>query len=167
MSPPDTNGRFLEPIATLGFEAPFDLFPTELVSPSRDSTVYETYQSPLLSPPDPSGNFDVYEAVRGGGGWTTARRLTPSGEQSVTSSPGGVSADHTYSFSWVDGGDGGAPPAGTLAGEIGTNYLDNPDGSFEPVGIGSEGTEPLAQGRYISEGGKHVIFSTGKIEGQS
>ena len=54
-----------------------------------------------------------------------------------------------------------------MAGELGNAYLSKPDGSFEPVGIGSEGTEPLAQGRYISPDGRHVIFSTGKQPGQS
>ncbi|HET9677322.1 MAG TPA: hypothetical protein VFP21_07460, partial [Solirubrobacterales bacterium] len=54
-----------------------------------------------------------------------------------------------------------------MASELGADYLGNPDGSFELVGKGSLGEEPLAQGRYISEGGKHVIFSTGKLLTQS
>ncbi|MGN6588663.1 MAG: hypothetical protein ACTHKT_14515, partial [Solirubrobacterales bacterium] len=151
----------MEPISGFNFEPAHDLFPSELVSPFRDSIVYEAYNSPLLSPADPNGNFDLYEALRTSRGWTTARRLSPSGEQAVIPTLGGVSSDHSYTFVHVE-------PVftnrvgGSLAGEFGADYLSNPDGSFEPVGIGSEGTEPLAQGRYISEGGKHVIFSTGK-----
>ncbi|MGN6588617.1 MAG: hypothetical protein ACTHKT_14285, partial [Solirubrobacterales bacterium] len=167
VSPPNTDGRLLWGLSSFGEEALFNLFPTELASPSGNSVAYVAYDGPLLSLPEPNGNYDLYEAAREPEGWATNRRISPSGEQAVFPRLSGVSSDHLYSFSWVDVIDGGARPAGTLAGEIGTNYLDNPDGSFEPVGIGSEGTEPLAQGRYISEGGKHVIFSTGKIEGQS
>ncbi|MGN6558120.1 MAG: hypothetical protein ACTHLH_08945, partial [Solirubrobacterales bacterium] len=156
----------MEPISSFGFEATFDLFPTELASPSRDSVVYETYQSPLLSPGGGNGNFDLYEAVRGGTGWTTERRLTPSGEQAVIPNIGGVSSDHTYNFFHVSPVFGNRI-GGSLAGELGADYLGKPDGSLELVGKGSKGEEPLAQGRYISEGGGHVIFSTGKQQGQS
>jgi hypothetical protein len=166
VSPPDSNGRLLNPFSGFSLRDASELFPTELASPSRDSIVYATWQSPLLSPPDPNGNVDVYEAVRGPGGWATTRRLTPSGSEAVIPIAGGVSSDHGYSFFRV------APVfgdriGGSLAGELGVAYLSKPDGTFEPVGIGSEGTEPLAQGRYISPGGKHVIFSTGRQVGQS
>ncbi|MGN6556685.1 MAG: hypothetical protein ACTHLH_01570, partial [Solirubrobacterales bacterium] len=161
VSPPDTNGRLLDAISTFGFGVSFNLFPTELASPNRDSIVYETYQSPLLSPGEPNGNFDLYETVRTSSGWATIRRLTPSGKQAVILRPGGVSSDHTYTFFHVAPVFGNRV-GGSLAGETGADYLGNPDGSFELVGKGSKGEEPLAQGDYLSPGGKHVIFSTGK-----
>ncbi|MGN6557269.1 MAG: hypothetical protein ACTHLH_04570, partial [Solirubrobacterales bacterium] len=169
VSPPDSNGRLLEPLSGFSFEAAWELFPTELASPSRDSIVYATFESPLLSPPGPNGNIDLYEALRGPSGWTTARRLTPSGDQAVNPNVGGVSSDHSYNFFHVAPIGGLGPPriGGSLAGEFGAAYLSKPDGTLEAVGKGSEGEEPLAQGRYISPGGKHVIFSTGKQDVQS
>ncbi|MGN6588415.1 MAG: hypothetical protein ACTHKT_13255, partial [Solirubrobacterales bacterium] len=169
VSPPGSNGRLLEPISGFSFEAAWELFPTELASPSRDSIVYATFESPLLSPSGPNGNIDLYEALRGPSGWTTARRLTPSGDQGVNPNVGGVSSDHSYSFFHVAPIGGLGPPriGGSLAGEFGAAYLSKPDGTVEAVAIGAEGEEPLAQGRYISEGGKHVIFSTGKQDVQS
>jgi hypothetical protein len=50
VSPSDANGRMLEAVGTLGFKEPFDLFPTELASPSAGSIVYMTFSSPLASP---------------------------------------------------------------------------------------------------------------------
>jgi len=167
VSSPEANGRLLWGLAGFGEETLFNLFPTELASPSRDSIAYVAYDGPLLNPAEPNGNYDLYEAIRTSAGWRTERRISPSGERAVFPRLGGVSSDHLYSFTWVDVIDGGSRPAGTLSGAFGTNYLDNPDGSFEPVGKGSLGEEPLTQGRYISSGGKHVIFSTGREEGQS
>jgi hypothetical protein len=167
VSPPDSNGRLLWGVSGFDYEAARDLFPTELMSPMLDSVVFEGYTGPLPGVPEPNGNFDIYEAQRSGDGWRTLRRLSPSGSQSVLPTAGGVSSDHRYAFTHPIVIDGGARPAGSLAGGAGADYLSNPDGSFELTGIGSLGEEPLAQGRYISPGGKHVIFSTGQNEGQS
>ncbi|HWN72826.1 MAG TPA: hypothetical protein VNN15_03345, partial [Solirubrobacterales bacterium] len=166
VSPPDANGRLLEAISGFDFGTALDLFPTELASPSEGSIVYEAYVGPLVSPQEPNGNFDIYEAQRSSQGWKTARRISPSGPQSVTPTAGGVSSDHDYAFTHpilVPG----PRPSGVLTGELGADYLSKPNGSFQLTGVGSLGSEPLAQGRYISPGGEHVIFSTGKLEGQS
>ncbi|HEY6837428.1 MAG TPA: hypothetical protein VI389_01665, partial [Geobacteraceae bacterium] len=169
VSPADANGRLLEPVSGFANEPPLDLFPTELASPSRDSIVFETNSGPLPDAPEPAGAFDIYESQRSPGGWQTARRISPSGAQSVSPKGGGASSDHLYSFthaSPLDSGNGGRP-AGSLAGKDGGDYLGNPDGSFELVGLGSLATDRLTQGRYISPGGGHVIFSTGHLDGQS
>jgi hypothetical protein len=73
-----------------------------------------------------------------------------------------VSSDHLYSFVALT-------PYGSLVTAVGgpAEYLSKPDGSFQLVGVGSLGSERLAQGRYISEGGAHVIFSTGHSVAQS
>ncbi|HWN72955.1 MAG TPA: hypothetical protein VNN15_04005, partial [Solirubrobacterales bacterium] len=110
VTPPDSNGRYLESLQKFGFEAMLDFFPTELTSPSGESVVYETFQSPLLAPPGGNGNADLYEAVRGSSGWTTARRLSPSGEQAVLPILGGVSSDHAYTFTHVSPVPGFGPP---------------------------------------------------------
>src|SRR3954453_10929884 len=62
VSPADTKGRLLEGISGFGFGPADDLFPTELASPSRDSFVYVAYNGPLLTPGEPNGTFDVYQA---------------------------------------------------------------------------------------------------------
>jgi hypothetical protein len=165
VTPPDSNGRLLEGFSTFGFSAQSDMFPTELGSPVEDSFVFMTYNSPLLSPGEASGTFDVYQAQRSEGGWHTARRLSPNGAQAVQPYPGGVSRDHHYTFVHVS--PVGGSVGGSLAAEGTSDYLSSPDGSFELTGVGSLGTERFAQGRYISEGGAHVIFVTGNQEGQS
>jgi hypothetical protein len=167
VSPSDANGRMLEAVGTLGFKEPFDLFPTELASPSAGSIVYMTFSSPLASPGKVTGAFDVYQTKRLEAGWQTVRRLTPSGDQSPNVRPGGVSSDHGYSF--VNPiGFGIGPPAGSLGQEGISDYLSRPDGTFEFTATGQLGSEPYGQGRFISEGGQHVIFTTGRSpSGQS
>jgi hypothetical protein len=126
-----------------------------------------TYNSPLLAPESPSGTLDMYEAQRSPAGWLTTRRLSPTGDQAVLPYPGGVSSDHLYTFTNVAPFEGGAHPGGSLAAEGDAGYLSNPDGSVELIGIGSLGNERLAQGRYISSAGTHVVFSTGRLGSQS
>jgi hypothetical protein len=169
VTPRDSNGRLVEGFSTFGFAEVSDMFPTELGSPVEDSFVYMTYNSPLLNPAGPTGTFDMYQAQRLDEGWQTTRRLTPGGAQSVLPYPGGVSVDHRYTFTKVAPFNalGGEHPGGSLAAEGVSDNLSSPDESFERVGIGSLGTERLAQGRYVSEGGEHVVFVTGNLEGQS
>jgi hypothetical protein len=166
VTPPASNGRLLEGLSTFGFSAVTDMFPTELGSPIADSFVYMTYNSPLLDPEGASGIFDTYQALRGDDGWETIRHLNPDGTQAVLPYPGGFSRDHSYTFNQVEP-LGQGHTGGSFAAEGTADYLSAPDGTFELVGIGSLGTERLAQGRYVSEGGEHVIFVTGGLEGQS
>jgi hypothetical protein len=160
VSPPDTNGRMLEGILGLNL---FDLFPTQLVSPTGESVLYMTDNSALPAPTEATGTFDLYEAKRLAGGWETDRRVTPSGEQAFIPNPGGSTPDHQFAFVNVPtlSSMEGVSSGGTLAENEISDYLAKPDGSFELVGLGSLGSEPSAQGRYISPGGTHVIFSTG------
>jgi hypothetical protein len=165
VSPSDSNGRLLETIGTFGFGTASNSFPTELLSSDGDSAVFMTDNSPLLLPSEANGASDLYETRRTPGGWQAPRLMSPSGVQAVQPTLGGVSADHGYTFSHV--GPDENRSGGTLAGETGADYLGKPDGSFQLVGIGSLGSEPLAEGRYISSSGQHVIFSTGKLPTQS
>jgi hypothetical protein len=156
VTPPNMNGRIPQ---TLTVALTANMFSTPLVSPSRDSVLFMTLGAPLASPDSPNGTYDLYAAERSPSGWITSRRLSPSGDQSVFPNTGGVSADHLYDFInalKVQGGDGG-----TLSEEGIANYLGNPDGSFELIGVGTLGTERFAQGRFISPDGEHVIFVTG------
>jgi hypothetical protein len=104
---------------------------------------------------------DRFEARRTEAGWQTIRRLSPSGEQALIPYPGGTSPDHRYTFVHVSPFMGGAASGGSLAEDVGADYLGNPDGTFELVGTGELGVEPLAHGRLISTDASHVIFTTG------
>ncbi|HET7506940.1 MAG TPA: hypothetical protein VFJ53_01150, partial [Solirubrobacterales bacterium] len=143
------NGRVLVPIT---IEAERDGFPTDLQAAGGNNFIYLTYNRPLLSPGGAGGIFDVYEATRSADGWETLRRRSPDGYLQETSwaFPGGMDESHGFAFSRFRGAPGG--------------ILLLPDNSMQVIGIGSLGTEPLAQGRYISPGGEHIIFSTGSFD---
>jgi NHL repeat len=153
VTPPDTNGRLVGAIDSYDTPPLVGRFPTELFSPSRDSFLYMSYTSPLLGFGGANGITDVYEAERTGAGWVTTRRIGPPGYEASPRLPGGASSDHLFSSVNVS--------SGSLALEGPTEYLVNPDGSWELVGVGSLGSEPFAQTRYIGEGGGHILFSTG------
>jgi hypothetical protein len=153
VTPSDTNGRSFFWLAT---RAPYNMFPTQLTTSSGNSLLFLTDGTPLADPSGANGTKDLYQAQRSEAGWDTSRRLTPSGNQATIPLIGGVSSDHSYGFINVEA-DGGA------LGEGGdTSYLSNPDDTFEVLGIGELGEERLAQGRFISEDGAHVIFTTGE-----
>jgi hypothetical protein len=138
------------------------MFPTELISPSGISALFMTEGTPLEAPAEANGNLDLYQSLRTPTGWQVVRRLSPSGSQAVFPNAGGVSEDHRYTFTEVGAVEG--REGGTLAEKGDASYLGNPDGSYELLGVGSLGAERLAQGRYISAGGEHIIFSTGDSE---
>src|ERR1700750_1482129 len=167
VSPPDADGRLLVPTSAFSGESLLDFFPTELTSATRESIVFAIRSGPVPSFPEPTGVADIYQAQRFSQGWRTVRRISPSGTQSVGPSAGGLSSEQNYAFTHVRLIEQGKRPGGSLVGPDGGDYLGNPDGSFEFTGLGSLATDPLAQGRYISPAGEHVIFSTGKLEGQS
>lgn len=156
ISPADSKGRLLESLAGLHFD---DFFPTDPITASGESAIYAAAETPLPEVSEPNGSVDVYRSQRTPEGWRVAGRLSAPGSLGILPDPGGVSSDHRYNFLHVlpDGG-------GILPGEFegGADYLRGPDGSFELVGQGSMGEERLAQGRYISPNGEHIIFTTGK-----
>jgi Tol biopolymer transport system component len=157
ITPPDTVGRMFY---TIESELPYNLFPTELMSSSGDSALFMTKGAALREPSEANGTHDLYEADRTASGWRVARLLTPSGAESALPNVGGVPSDHRYTF--IEARPGLPNEfAGSLGEDGDATYLGNPDGSFEPLGLGSIGNDRLVQGRFISEGGTHVIFTTG------
>lgn len=160
VTPADANGRRLNGIRTLFGH---DLFLIEPVSTLRDSFLFSTIGAALRSPPggNSTDEGNVYAAERGASGWQVVRHLTPSGAEAVDAAAGGVSSDHEYLFAFVKKGKSG--DFGSLAREGSAVYLGDPGGAFELAGTGSIGTDRLAQGRFISAGGEHVIFSTGHL----
>ncbi|HWM54168.1 MAG TPA: hypothetical protein VNO20_02095 [Solirubrobacterales bacterium] len=154
VSPPSTNGRIPTgaTLGTLGLG-----FATPLASDGGDSVIFGV-EGGALPGLDGSGFYDIYEAVRGEGGWqTTFAGL--GGAQAQKSYPGGVSAGHGYSF-WTVVGDKGSLAVGKDAFDA-VFYLRGPGGSVEPIGRGSLGDDLYAQGQWISADGNHVVFVTG------
>jgi WD40-like Beta Propeller Repeat len=172
VTPADSNGRTFGVLPKEGE----DLFPTELAGHSGNSLVFSTTAGPLASPPGANGQQELngYEARRNASGWLVPRRVTPSGAETVLPWVGGLTANHEYVFAFVRPG---FPSPGKEFGSLfrfdptykwgAGDFLGDGEGHFEPTGVGSMDTEKLAQGRYISPGGGHVIFSTGKETGGS
>jgi hypothetical protein len=161
VTPADSNGRIVTALNAFGLPT-VEAVPSEVASSTRDSVTFLTYHSPLLDPRGATGVADVYESKRLVGGWNTSRRVTLPGLDLRIPFPGGVSPDHQYGFTRT--GDGLSPLS--IGGKE-TLYLDNPDGSYELVGLGSLASEPYAQGRFLGEAGEHIVFSTGHDPPQS
>jgi len=164
VSPPDANGL---PLVESLEGLPRNLFQTELITASGDSFLFRT-SGGSLEEPEGNGGLDQYEARRTGEGWVTVRRLNPSGAEAILPNAGGVNASHTYDFynaQPVSGEDN----SGSLTEEGEANYLGNPDGSFELLGVGALGTERLAEGQWITPDGSLIVFTTGgfKCSGSS
>jgi hypothetical protein len=136
-----------------------NLFPTENLNSAGDSVVYLADGGALPFMDEGRGNFEEYEAIRTPDGWLTTRGLSPSGEEALPLEVDSVSEAHQYGFFQVFA-FGGGEENGTLGREGTVNYLGKPDGSFEPIGVGSLGTEGRAEGRWISPDGSHIVFST-------
>jgi hypothetical protein len=142
-----------------------DMFDTETVDAMGSSLLFGTTGSSFLSPPGGGGGIEneVWEAARADEGWGIARHLSPAPEEAVIKKSGGVDARHEYMFVHLGPHEPFLPKGefGSLFLGRGADYVGGPDGNFSLTGCGSLGCEPYAQGRYISPGGGHVIFSTG------
>lgn len=150
VTPADTGGKI--PYATVLSATSIGNFPTELASPSTGSVIYVTGGGSLPGTEGANGFNDLYRADRGVDGWASVL-TAPSGVQSTHPGPGGVSSDHGYSV-WNTSSLGGS-----LAPE--SNFVRTPNGAFELVGAGSIGNDPLAEVKWISAGGGHIVFSSG------
>lgn len=152
VTPADTNGR---PPKGVGFVG--DRFPTLQVSPSGDAASFVTEGGSIPGTEGTGGfNGDAYRASRGASGWSTVR-TGPTGTETTIPGPGSPSADQGYSF-WYAAGEGTALINGQNA-----HYIRYPDGHAEPVGQGSLGVDPGAHGKFITEGGSHIIFQTENV----
>jgi hypothetical protein len=147
VTPPDMGGHI-----PVDLRAGPNLFPAPMSSPNGDNLMFYTEGS--LAGTDGNGVKDGYLSTRGAGGWTT-QIAGPNGVQVVAPALGGITPQHDYAF-WATSGRGGTLDVGGQA----TNYLRHPDGSFELVGRGPLGDDPRAEGRWISPGGGHVVFTS-------
>jgi hypothetical protein len=151
VTPPDTNGR-----APLGVVRDQATFTTRQVSPGGGAVPFKV-DGGSLPGFDGTGSFlgDPYVSTRTAGGWTT-ELIGPSGAETRQVIAGSTSPDQGYSF-WTAQVSGSAVIEGKLTG-----YVRFPDGHSELLGQGSLGAiDPQAFGQLISEGGDHIIFSSG------
>lgn len=155
VSPPGSGGRAVLADALGALSSGFA---TSLAGANGESVVFESSSAGPLPGMEANGFNDQYVARRSSAGWSTAHE-SPTGSQMQVPSPGGVSADHGYSF-WRTGGGKGTPDSGSLVLGAETEYLRAPDGSFHLLGTGGEGTDPEASGRWIAADGAHVIFTS-------
>lgn len=158
VTPPDTGAVAL---GGLGFgEAEgrgcFDLLPAS----ADGESVLSLSKGGSLSGLVVNGSFDLYESVRGPGGWTTLSK-SPSGAESAHPAGGlCASADHAYStlLTGTSTSDGGS----LVLGGVSTGYIRGPGGQLELVGQGEVGgspvTDPAANAKWITEQGGHLIF---------
>jgi hypothetical protein len=151
VSPPDTNGRPL-----LGTTREINSFTTRQVSPSGEKLPFKVEGGSLPGFGGTGSSLgDPYLATRTSSGWSTSY-IGPTGAETVQVIPGTGSPDQGYSF-WVAQVEGSA----VLEGKV-TTYLRFPDGHSEVVGQGSLGRiDPEALGQLISDGGDHVLFTSG------
>jgi hypothetical protein len=155
VTPPDTNGR---PPRGVGFVG--DRFPTLEASPLGSAVSFITEGGILPGTGGAGGlNGDLYRSTRGPNGWSSIG-AGPSGAESTAPSPGSTSPDQNFSF-WTASQQGSA-----VVNEESTNYVHYPDGHSALVGRGQLGTDPIARGRLITDGGSHIIFETRAINGK-
>ena len=161
VTPPDSNGRLFSDLSSGGY----DQFPNEPSNPFEESLLFATVGSALREPPGGNGLLtdDVYEALRTPSGWQTVRHVTPTGVEAWWPFFGAPSPDHEYNFVLVPHFGSQGLPNGSLEEGGEADYLGDPNGHYELTGVGSLGVERIVQGRYISPGGEHVIFSTGRF----
>jgi hypothetical protein len=153
VTPPSTNGRNPRGAGSLGG----NFFTMPQVSPSGDKVPF-TIEGGAIPGEGGTGGAsalagDPYMASRSPGGWTTDY-IGPNGSEAVEVLPGATSPDQGFSFFEIG-------PSGSLALGPETKYVRYPDGHFALIGRGSLGVDRGATGVMISEGGGHIIFSTG------
>jgi sugar lactone lactonase YvrE len=153
VTPPDTNARAPRGSGPLGA-----FFAASQASVGGDKVSFALEGGSLPGAEAVGSLFgDPYLSTRGGAGWST-EYAGSSGAEASSIQFGSTSPDLGFSL-WRAEGEGTA----VIEGE--TNYVRYPDGHSALVGRGSEGTDPRAQARLISENGGHIIFiSPTKLE---
>jgi hypothetical protein len=155
VTPADTQGA--APIAAGPGAASDRMFNNWLVTPSGplagESLAF--FVDGTLPGFEGNGGFDAYRATRGPTGWST-RIFSPTLAQgghglNLSGRQHGLASDQLYSF-W----DLRKSPGASLAS---STYLRTPE-RFEALGQGTLGTDPNAEGHFISSSAVHVIFSS-------
>jgi hypothetical protein len=153
VTPPDTNAH-----APVGARGEGGGSTTRQVSPAGDKVPFRVEGGSLPGLGGGIGGLagDPYLATRTPTGWSTAY-TGPAGSEATSIAPGTTSPDQGYMF-WGAAGEGSV-----VVGGKGSFYMRYPDGHSELLGQGSLGIDPRATGQFVSEGGDHIVFSTGNL----
>ena len=154
VTPADTIGR---PPRGAGFVG--NVFTTIHSSPGGDSVSFKI-EGGSLPGTSGVGSFegDPYVSARGASGWTSVPAGVAGSETTVLT-PGSTSPDQEYSF-FTARNEGPLVISNSLGQKVNTEYLRYPDGTVELIGRGSLGSDPRAQGLFLTESATHIIFST-------
>jgi hypothetical protein len=140
---PGSNGLFLGDLIQ-----EYGAFDRPLVSADGSKAMFFTEGSiPGLTG---NGAYEADISVRSADGWRI-EGASPSGAMVEAPVPGGSSSDLStilWAGKFLDGGP------------LDTRMIRRADGSFDLLGVGSLGQDLVAQGRWITPGATHVIFST-------
>ncbi|HEY3492387.1 MAG TPA: hypothetical protein VGK43_05510, partial [Solirubrobacterales bacterium] len=155
VTPADTNGRAPLGPGLLGL-----LFTNRQVSPAGDELPFTVDGGSLPGLGGGTGSLvgDPYLATRTSTGWSTAYTGSLAEESTIIVPGTALAEGHSF---WGAGGEGSA-----VLTEKDTTYVRYPDGHSELIGQGSLGEiDPEAEGMLISEGGGHIVFGTGTLNG--
>jgi hypothetical protein len=159
VTPPDTGAVILG-ARQLG-ESPgcFDTF----TATADGNSVISLAKGGALPGYNVTGAVDLYESVRGPSGWTTIAK-SPSGAQSSFPTSVGMCASTDHLFSTFTTGPSPQDEGSlTIEGKR-TNYVRNSNGEFTLAGrgevAGGEVVDPVADVRWISAKGGHIIFTS-------
>jgi hypothetical protein len=146
---PDLGSVVPIDLRSTSFTAGGSGFGSPLVSPEGEDVIFYGEGTPPGL--EGAGFQNAYRARRGTGGWETSS-AGPDGVQLPKPFPGATTPSHEYAF-WGEG----IGPTG-LAEQ---SYLRLPGGQYQLVGLGEgSATDPEAAGRFITEDGSHVIFTS-------
>lgn len=156
VTPPDT-GSVAPYAAGFGSADGVDCFATDLATADGQRVAFSAKGGSLPGLIS-NGRFDLYESVRGSGGWQTESR-SASGLQSPGLQGGQCLApDHSYSTLLT--GSGSADAGSLVVNGEPSSYIRGLDGNYLLVGKGALATDPEANVRWISPGGTHVVFTS-------
>jgi hypothetical protein len=150
VTPPETNARNPVGVQLAGIH-----FAGRQASPSGNALSFVIEGGGIVEGAGAGGLWgDPYLATRASNGWIISP-TGPTGLESASPEPGSTSPDQGYSF-WTAAGEGAA-----VSGNKATNYIRYPDGHSDLIGRGSMGEDPAALGKWISDGGSHLLFTSG------
>jgi hypothetical protein len=145
----------------LNFSNMYHGFEFDLLQDAGDSLMFNTSGAALSGTPG-NGFNDRYRAKRTATGWVT-ELAGPNAMETTRLTPGPVSDDHEYEFFNAGLNEFNLEPESTLQAPYGGRVVDilqKPGGQYEPIAIGSLGSDRTATGHRITPGATHVIFST-------
>ena len=152
VTPSDTNGRV--PTAALFGEG--RSAPPLLLATADGSNLLFGAEGGAIPGLGGGGFHDSYLSTRQNGGWQTEFAGLDAAQAHEPTTVG-ISADHAYSL-WAVAGGKGSLSGGEGSSALAT-YIRLPDGAVEPLGVGSMGVAPRAEGNLISAGTGKVVFS--------